>query len=241
MLLLAFLQAPGYTRWLFLTIVPVNLAMDLQNGYAMEIPALVTLLVASSLGFRLFVYIKTILCSSCSSSSSNSSKQQEAIKYSSPMIIADDDLHTPPNDKHKKKLFNDSYHFNLADQSLMNDSTTDSRSRSSTPLPTLDDMNATHDASLLLQYPAVNMRSILQDRLDDSISSSVHRRSTRIASSMSFREGSPTPSLTPSSGRPATPRRPSTPRRNCAGKCVDGTSCRNAATKESAFCWQHSK
>lgn len=38
-----------------------------------------------------------------------------------------------------------------------------------------------------------------------------------------------------------TPRRPSTPRRNCSGKCLDGSSCRNAATKDSMFCWHHAE
>ena len=50
MLLLSFVQAPSYTRWIFLLLVPVNLAMDLQQGLAMELPALVGLLIFFSLG-----------------------------------------------------------------------------------------------------------------------------------------------------------------------------------------------
>lgn len=49
MLLLAFAQAPGYTRWIFLIIVPINLTMDLQQGTAMDIPALAILVLLCSL------------------------------------------------------------------------------------------------------------------------------------------------------------------------------------------------
>ena len=50
MLLLAFAQAPSYTRWIFLVLVPINLTMDLQQGVAMDVPALVTLLFMFSFG-----------------------------------------------------------------------------------------------------------------------------------------------------------------------------------------------
>lgn len=50
MLLLSFVQAPSYTRWIFLFLVPINLAMDLQQGLAMELPALVSLLFLFSFG-----------------------------------------------------------------------------------------------------------------------------------------------------------------------------------------------
>ena len=52
MLLLSFLQAPSYTRCAFLVLVPINLAMDLQQGFVLELPALVTLLLAVSMGDR---------------------------------------------------------------------------------------------------------------------------------------------------------------------------------------------
>jgi len=52
MILLSFVQAPSYTRWIFLILVPVNLAMDLQQGIAMELPALVGLLFLFSFGIN---------------------------------------------------------------------------------------------------------------------------------------------------------------------------------------------
>ena len=62
MLLLSFLQAPTYTRWIFMFLVPVNLAMDLQQGYVMEVPAVITLLLAASLSMFFFtLYIHNLL------------------------------------------------------------------------------------------------------------------------------------------------------------------------------------
>ena len=43
-------------------LVPVNLAMDLQQGYVMEVPAVITLLLAASLSMFFFtLYIHNLL------------------------------------------------------------------------------------------------------------------------------------------------------------------------------------
>lgn len=55
MLLLAFVQAPAYMRWIFLILVPINLTMDLQQGVSMDAPALVTLLFLFSIGYFTFL------------------------------------------------------------------------------------------------------------------------------------------------------------------------------------------
>lgn len=54
MLLLAFVQAPSYMRWIFLVLVPINLTMDLQQGVALDAPALVSLLFTFSMGKKKF-------------------------------------------------------------------------------------------------------------------------------------------------------------------------------------------
>lgn len=48
------MQAPSYMRWIFLVLVPINLSMDLQQGIAMDAPALVGLLFVISTGTYLF-------------------------------------------------------------------------------------------------------------------------------------------------------------------------------------------
>lgn len=191
MLLLAFLQAPSYTRWLFLMIIPVNLAMELRHGYVMDLPALVGLLIGASLGNFHFVFnsyeclqalnhlfnsIETVchiilyLRSLC-----GREKQRES-------ICAAPACETPTPTKETDV-------FSFAENSCMNSTVLDSRN--STPVPTFDlaDLDSLHQPS---------MRSILQDRLDDSIASSVYRRSSRLSS---FREMSPNRSLTPAPSR----------------------------------------
>ncbi|XP_046463606.1 protein brambleberry-like [Daphnia pulex] len=223
MLLLAFVQAPAYMRWIFLFLVPINLTMDLQQGVSMDAPALVGLLFVFSLGYRVFLFLK----SRCSSGSASTTKQQE-IQYRC----------STPDAKSFGSVSDKSIEDLLNGCTLIND--TFDGDRTPLPSPSFD--------KLLTHQKHKSVRSILQDTMQDdaSFASNVHRRSPRRApSSNSFRDLSPTRSVVSnvslSQSRSGTPRRPSTPRRNCSGKCLDGSSCRNAATKDSLFCWQHAE
>ena len=61
MLLLSFVQAPSYTRWIFLMLVPVNLTMDLQQGIALELPALICLMFLLSFGINILKHLNIYL------------------------------------------------------------------------------------------------------------------------------------------------------------------------------------
>nr|CAH0113208.1 unnamed protein product [Daphnia galeata] len=228
MLLLAFVQAPSYMRWIFLFLVPINLTMDLQQGVSMDAPALVGLLFMISLGYRVFLYLK----SRCSPASQN---KQQGIQYR---------CSTPEAKTFGSSSFDKSVEDLLSGCTLLDD-TFDVNDRSHTPLPSPAfnnfDMPLSH-------HKHKSVRSVLQDTLQNDASfTSVHRRSPRrTPSSNSFmRELSPTRSVVSNisinQSKSGTPRRPSTPRRNCSGKCLDGSNCRNASTKDSMFCWQHSQ
>ncbi len=179
------------------------------------------------LGYRIFLYMRNRCCPS---------NQQKGIQYRSS---------TPQKDKFRLGDPNDTVDEVLLSGTLLNNEATFEDSRSSTPLPTWDSLIQQQNAHQSRHHhPSV--RSILQDsRVEDSSFSSVsslQRRSNRIASSASFREESPSrlSTNTPSkSSRLGTPSRPSTPRRTCEGKCMDGSSCRNAVSKDSTFCWLH--
>ncbi|KAK4029654.1 protein brambleberry [Daphnia magna] len=224
MLLLAFVQAPSYMRWIFLFLVPINLSMDLQQGVAMDAPALVGLLFVVSTGYRVFLYLK----SRCSPITRAIDKPQE-IEYRSSTPAA--------------KVFVTSVSDNTVDDllegcTLLNDSFDGDRSSTPLPSPSFE--------MFMSQQKHKSVRSLLQDsKLGDiSLGSAVHRRSPRRANtSNSFRELSPTRSVASNmsinQSRSGTPRRPATPRRTCSGTCVDGSSCRNACMKDSVFCWQH--
>ena len=215
MLLLSFLQAPTYTRWIFMFLVPVNLAMDLQQGYVMEVPAVITLLLAASLStfsyivhsqflrelihffvivVRIFLYLKAKFTSSgkdvCKAS-------PVAISYSpktsSPSIF---DYHKKIQKDFTKEPENLS-NFSFTENSLFESSV----NRSSTPLPTLD-LQAMESFTQVKSH----MPSALQDRFDlnDSIASRVssvsYRRNSRIITGTgSICEESPNRSLTASS------------------------------------------
>ncbi|KAI9560103.1 hypothetical protein GHT06_014113 [Daphnia sinensis] len=224
MLLLAFVQAPSYMRWIFLFLVPINLSMDLQQGVAMDAPALVGLLFAVSTGYRAFLYLK----SRCRPIPRAVDKPQE-IKYRSS---------TPDSKEFVTSVSDKTVDDLLEGCTLLND--TFDGDRSSTPLP------SPSFEMFMSQQKHKSVRSLLQDsKLNDtSFGSAIHRRSPRRANtSNSFREPSPTRSVASNmsinQSRSGTPRRPATPRRTCAGTCVDGSSCRNASMKDSAFCWQH--
>jgi len=221
MLLLSFAQAPAYTRCIFLMIVPINLMMDLQHGVVMELPALITLLVIVSLVYRFLSFLKNRLWAT----------KLQYIRYEPEVIklISSTPQKMDESDQSMGRKINQL----IGDCTLIEDNAFDDSCSSSTPVPTTADWQSLH------QMSQTSTRSLFADQMEDASFVSLHRRSSRISSN-SFRELSPPISTTPNKSRIATPRRPSTPnRRNCSGKCVDGSICRNSAMKDSTFCWQH--
>ena len=91
MLLLSFTQAPSYTRCLFLVMVPLNLMMDLHQGVAMQLPALITLLVLFSLLYRCLSYLYSRPYSTQLQCSRSQSIEYQALDDSNiTELIADD-------------------------------------------------------------------------------------------------------------------------------------------------------